>query len=163
MVSNLQSTTPADFITELCGLLQQEGQLNDSGAFCEAVMTRELMSPTSISPGFALPHARLAGLAQLSFGLARSSQALTWFGESSVQVQVVFLFAVPEAQAKTYLNVISAVAKLSQNPALVRELMRAPDGEAMFEVLKHAPLRQPRSAVQSRFNAPSVEAWHPVI
>lgn len=163
MVPNLKGQVPAAVIAELCSALQEGEGLSDSEAFCESVMARELMSPTAISPGFALPHARLAGLPNLSFALARSSKPLAWFGENSVRVQVVFLFAVPEAQAKTYLNVISAVAKLSQNPALVRELMRAPDGRAMFEVLKHAPLRQPRSATLARFNLHGLEAEYPVI
>jgi mannitol/fructose-specific phosphotransferase system IIA component (Ntr-type) len=157
MVPNLNCTTPAAVITELCGVLQREAHLSDSEAFCEAVITRELISPTSISPGFAMPHARLAGLPQLSFALARSSQPFVWFGDSSVRVQIVFLFAVPEADAKTYLNVISAVARLSENTELVGQLIRAPDAKTMFEVLEHAPLRRwPLQNVS--LNVPNLEA-----
>jgi PTS system nitrogen regulatory IIA component len=163
IVPHLENHVPAALISGLCSLLQEGLGLSDSDAFCDAVIARELMSPTAISPGFALPHARLAGLPQLCFALARSSRPLTWFVESSVQVQVIFLFAVPEAQAKMYLNVISAVAKLSQNPALVRELMRAPDSRAVLEVLKQAPLRQPGSATRPKFNVLSIEAEYPVV
>jgi len=153
IVPNLQSQTPGAVISELCAVLQRGGNLNDLESFFKAVVDRELMSPTAVSPGFALPHARLAGLSQLSFALARSSRPLKWFGESSVRVQIFFLFAVPETEAKTYLNVISAVAKLCQNPALVGQLMRAPDAQAMFGLLKHAPLRLPRPAPRAELLA----------
>jgi mannitol/fructose-specific phosphotransferase system IIA component (Ntr-type) len=163
MVPNLENRDPQAVIREMSSVLQQTEGLSDGDAFCDAVMTRELMSPTAMSPGFALPHARLAGLSRLSFSLARSFEPLIWFGESTLRVQIVFLFAVPEEQARNYLNVISAVAKLSQNPALVRGLMHAPDARGMFEVLKRASLRQPRASAHSRFNVLSLEAEYPVI
>lgn len=142
MVPELESQAGAAVIAELCSVLQRQGRLSDPAAFYDAVMTRELMSATSIAPGWALPHARLKGLAQLSFALARSSQPLFWFGEAGFRLRTVFLFAVPEAEALTYLNLIAAVARLSQNPVLLEQLVRAPDRQSMFEVLQHVPLRQ---------------------
>ena len=141
MVPELQSKTAAGVIAELCSVLQRQGRLNDSAAFYEAVMRRELLSTTSFAPGWALPHARLKGLRQLSFVLARSSQPLVWSGETGFRPQTVFLFAVPEEEAKTYLNVIAAVTKLNQNTDLLEQLQHAPDGKTMFGVLEQIPLR----------------------
>ena len=152
MIPKLQSTAPPAAIAELCATLQKDGRLNDSAAFYDAVMTRELLSATSISPGWALPHARLKGLSQLSFALGRTFQPLVWFGESKSRVQTIFLFAVPETEAKTYLNLIAAVARLSQNAALLEQLQRARDEQGMFEILQQAPLRQPRPAATANEN-----------
>lgn len=157
MVPALQSRAPKEVIAELCSTLQRDGQLSDKASFYDAVMARELMSATSISPGWALPHARLKGLAQLSFVMARSSQPLVWFGENGLRVQTVLLFAVPEAEAKTYLSLIAAVAKLSQNDGLVEQLLRAPDSQSMFAVLRQVPLRQPRLPAIGSFKPRSLE------
>src|SRR5438270_8906732 len=154
MVPELQSKAAPAVIAELCSVLQRQGRLSDPAAFHDAIMARELISATSIAPGWALPHARLKGLTQLSFALARSSQPLVWFGEGGARPQTVFLFAVPEAESKTYLNLIAAVARLSQNPVLLEQLVRAPDGGSMFEVLEQVALRQRGPAAVPSFTAP---------
>jgi mannitol/fructose-specific phosphotransferase system IIA component (Ntr-type) len=128
-------------IAELCAILERHGRINDSAAFLNAVINRESLCPTSTAPGWALPHARHRGITQLSFVLARSAQPLVWFGEGTIRPQIIFLFAVPEAEAKTYLSVVAAVAKLSQNLALLAQLHTAPDAQAMIEVLGQVPLR----------------------
>ncbi len=144
MVPELQSTTPTAVIAELCATLERAGRLNDPAAFQSAVLARELLSPTSFSPGWALPHARFKGLAQLSFALARTRQPLVWTGDSRARVQTIFLFAVPELEARTYLSLVAALAKLSQSSDLLEQLLRAPDARAMYEVLEQIPLRRPQ-------------------
>ena len=141
IIPELHLGAATEAIALLCCLLHQEGGVRDSAAFCGAVMAREFLSPTSLPPGWALPHARLQSITQLSFALARSAQPLVWCAESSIRPQIVFLFAVPESEAKTYLRVVSAVAKLSQNEFLFEQLRTAPDAHAMLEVLGQVPLR----------------------
>ncbi len=158
MVPTLKSTSPVAIIAELSSTLQQGGRLTnlvDSAILSEAVMTRELLSATSISPGWALPHARLKGLTQLSFALGRSSQPIVWLGKDRVRVQTIFLFAVPEAEAKAYLNLIAAVARFSQTAGLIEQLGCARDGRGMFRVLQQVALRRPRAAASGAQNVPA--------
>ena len=147
MVPQLQSQTMASVVTELCALLQREGRFPGSATFYEAVMKREQLSSTCISCGWALPHARLSGLSQLSFVLARSSQPFVWSTDTRSTVHMVILFAVPEFEAKSYLNLVSAVARLSQNSALVEQLRCAPDAGSMFALLQHVPIFRPSPVV----------------
>lgn len=146
MAPQLKAREPAAVIAELCGLLERGSRLNGYSLFYGAVMAREQMSSTAIRAGWALPHARLDGLPRLSFALGRTSKPLTWSAEARSPVHTVFLFAAPESEAKTYLTLISAVARLSQNPGLVEQLENAPDAAAMFAVLRQATLSLPRHA-----------------
>lgn len=146
IVPELQSRAASDVLVELCSVLNRQGRLTDPAAFLSAVINRESICPTSTAPGWALPHARLPGITQLSFALARSSQPLIWFGEGSIRPQMVFLFAVPEADTGTYLRVVAAVAKLSQNLFLLEQLRAAPNAQTMFEALRQIPLRVRGSA-----------------
>ena len=139
MVPDLQNKAPAGVINELCTLLHRKGLIGDLAAFCGAVVNRELLNSTAIAPGWALPHARLKELTQLSFALARSLQPLVWFGGGTVRPQLVFLFAIPEAEAKAYLDLIAALSRLSREAALCEQLMRAPDSQTMFAVLEQVP------------------------
>lgn len=160
MIPNLRNTGPEAVISELTLVLHQEGRLEKVDEFREAVMARELMSPTAIPLGWALPHARLGALPQLSFALGRSSHPVVWFGASRPAVRVIFLFAVPEAKSKTYLDVVSAVARLTRNEALVSRLECAPDALAMFRVLQQAPLR-PTGAAPAVLAAPRLHPRQP--
>jgi mannitol/fructose-specific phosphotransferase system IIA component (Ntr-type) len=158
MVPELRNDTASAVIAELCSTLQQDGRLTDSAAFYDAVMARELLSPTAIPPGWALPHARLKAFTRLSFALAHSSKPFTWFGDSGARVQTVFLFAVPEMKAKAYLNLIAAIARLSQNAVLLERLRRARDPKIMFDVLGEVSLCQPRLAGVERLHAHAMKA-----
>jgi len=140
MVPELEGKTAESVIGDLCSLLQREGRLSDSNAFYNAVMKRERLSSTVIAPGWALPHARLDALPQLSFALARSLHPLLWPGAAGIDLTMVFLFAIPESEAKAYLNVIAAVARLNQSPTLVDQLLGAPDGRSMLAVLEQVPV-----------------------
>jgi mannitol/fructose-specific phosphotransferase system IIA component (Ntr-type) len=145
LVPHCKGRTAEALLVELCSHIHEHAPLIGARTFYDAVMARETMSPTSFCPGWALPHARVQSLSGLCFAVGRVARPLTWFGESRPTVQIIFLFAVPEAEAKTYLNVISAVAKLSQSPALVHGLLKPTDALGMFEVLEKVALRQPFS------------------
>jgi mannitol/fructose-specific phosphotransferase system IIA component (Ntr-type) len=138
MVPRVRSRDPEALTAELASALQCRGRISDVESFCHAVITHERLSSTAMSPGWALPHARLAGIPQLAFALGRTAKPLLWFGGQPVST--VFLCAVPENEAAAYLGLISALAKLSQDPKRLLRLESAPDSRAMFEVLREIPL-----------------------
>jgi mannitol/fructose-specific phosphotransferase system IIA component (Ntr-type) len=139
--ARFQSTASDKVIAELCVPLCQELGLGAGSNFFEAVMAREKLCSTACEPGWALPHARLASVPHLSFALGRADSPLAWFGAPKLGVRLVWLFAVPEFEARSYLNLVASVAKLSQNPVFLEQLMRAPDAAAMLAVLKQVPVR----------------------
>jgi mannitol/fructose-specific phosphotransferase system IIA component (Ntr-type) len=144
MVPHVAGATAAEVIVELSSVLDRAGVLSDRALFVDAVMARERLSPTSFS-GWAVPHARLRDLQRLSFAVGRCLQPLAWGGEGSVRIQIVWLFAVPERESKAYLNLIAAVARLSQDAARTEQLLAASDPQTMYSVLEKVDLRRPQS------------------
>src|SRR5581483_9016849 len=114
--------------------------LNDGTAFYDAVLAREFLSPTSLPCGWAMPHGRLKGLPRLCFALGRLAQPVHWLGYSGSPVRLLLLFAVPEDEARNYLNLIAAVARLSQDSVLVKQLNSATDAAGIIHVLQQVPL-----------------------
>jgi nitrogen PTS system EIIA component len=147
IVPRFRSRDTAAAIWELCLILQREGRLKDSLPFYNTVMNQEFLGSTAISPGWALPHARLKGLSQLSFALGRSDPPLDWLGRENQQVWLVFLFVIPETQATTFLALSSGLARLGQDPAGLESLRQAQDSETLFKVLGKIRLRQPDDLV----------------
>lgn len=148
IVPELQSHDAAGAVGELCSRLRRDGRVDDSRTLYEAVIRRELLASTACAPGWALPHARLAGLPSFSFALGRSPQPLAWFGATH-PVRLVFLFAVPEAAAPTYLALVAALARLSQDSARVRQLLEAPNRESLLQLLNTVELRAPRPTTRT--------------
>lgn len=141
----LRSRDAAGVAAELCSSLHREGFVPDLLPFYNAIISRENLCSTAGAPGWAVPHARMRGLPRLAFAVGRTVEPMPWFGESRELVQVVFLFAVPEEQIAGYLNLVSALARLSQNPARTEALLRAQDSAQILVLLEQARLRQPRA------------------
>ncbi len=146
MVPRLEGQGVAAVLGELCARLEHEGRVPNSAAFYAAVMKREQLSSTCLPMGWALPHGRLPGLGQLSFTLARIAHPFAWSAQAKSSVHTVLLFAVPEMEARTYLDLICAVARLSQSSALVERLQHAPDADSMFAVLGEVSLGRSHTA-----------------
>jgi mannitol/fructose-specific phosphotransferase system IIA component (Ntr-type) len=138
MLPHLHSEDAATLTLELSLALRRHSRINDVESFFQAVIRRERLSSTAMSPGWALAHARLAGIPRLSFALGRTAEPLPWFGGEPVST--VFVMAVPENEAAAYLRLVSALAKLSQDPWRLQRLASAPDSRTMFEVLQEVPL-----------------------
>lgn len=144
----LRTRRTASVIGELCAALERANRLSAPLAFYDAVLRHEQACCTAIAPGWALPHARLPGLARLSFALGRSAVDLDWLERGEHPVRLVFLCAVPDADSSTYMALLSGLARLSQDPVLLESLHRAPDSQAMFAILQQIRLRPMSSASQ---------------
>ena len=144
IVSLLRSRDAAGITAELCSMLERQGVITDLLPFYHEVISREALSSSAMSPGWALPHARIAGIPRLCFALGRTAEPLVWFGGEVVSM--VFLFAVPQNQAAAYLCLIAGLAKLSQDHARLERLTVASDSRAMLDVLQEMPLPKRRSA-----------------
>jgi mannitol/fructose-specific phosphotransferase system IIA component (Ntr-type) len=140
ILAELKSSKPEEIVAELAATLGFEGKPDFTAKFCEMVIKHEEISATVFSPGLALPHARVNVVQVLTMAVGRSSNPLAWFASGEDPVRLIFLFAVPENQAQDYLDVISAVARMSQDPSCIPALLQAQSGPAILEVLRKVEL-----------------------
>lgn len=88
---NLEFETPEEVIRFLCRDLEEHGAVNPD--FCDVVLRREAMSPTSFVNTFATPHA-LGSSAKIStIAVAQLKHPVRW---GNFEVKLVMLFAVKE-------------------------------------------------------------------
>src|SRR5688572_5282629 len=121
IVPHLNGQTAPEVIEELTQALQREGRVPEVRSFYQAVQKREALVSTAMEEGMAFPHARVEGLAQLSFALGRSAQPLTWGTPQGHRIRLVFLMAVPGADLGQYLSLISGLARLGKNRVLLEK------------------------------------------
>lgn len=141
VVPRLQGRDTSSVVQELSAVLQRSGCLPDLLPFYHAALNREFLGSTAVAPGWALPHARIKGLAKVVFALGRADEPVRWGGRDSHPVRLVFLCAVPETDATGYMTLLGGIARCQQAPAPSEGLLNAPDARAMFKILKTVPLR----------------------
>ena len=144
MLPELRSREATGIVTELCERLEAAGRIPDARVLAAAVIQRELMASTALTPGWAIPHARLQTSCDLSMAVGRCAEPLIWF-DSKQPIQMVFLFAVPEFAAADYLTVVSAMARFSREHERVDQLRQASDRKSMLHILSQIKLGSPRA------------------
>lgn len=140
IVPHLQSRDATSAIHELSLALQREGCVPDWLPFYHEVLNREFLVSTDMEAGIALPHARLAGLRELTFAFGRSDTPFTWGPRNAGPVRLVFLLAVPAADSAHYLALVSGLARLSKNAALLDAVNGAADGAAIMSAFRQVTL-----------------------
>ena len=140
IVPSLRGRDAAAVIQELSAALQREGRVTDVLQFYHCALNREYLCSTVAEPGWAMPHALVKGLDKPCFVLGRSAPPLVWMSIDRQSVSLVFLFAIPETDAWTYMNLICGLARLSKAPQLVEQLLKASDTFGILNVLKQVKL-----------------------
>jgi mannitol/fructose-specific phosphotransferase system IIA component (Ntr-type) len=140
IVPRLRGLNAAAAIQELSGALQQEGRVADLLQFYQSAINREYLSNTVTEPGWAMPHALVNGLSEPCFALGRWAAPVVWMKSDRRLVSLVFLFAVPETDARAYMILVSGFARLAKESRLLDQLIAAQDTFQILDVLRQVKL-----------------------
>lgn len=97
----------------------------DSEMIYEAVAEREIMMPTGIGNGVAIPHGRLDGISRPFIAVGFSPHGLDFNAPDGHEVHVVFLILTPQEAGSVQLEILSGISRMCRNPAFVEHIMRA--------------------------------------
>jgi PTS system nitrogen regulatory IIA component len=128
-------------VQELSQKLHEQGCVPDVLAFYHAALNHEFLVNSATDCGVAIPHARLNGVTSSCFAFGRSPEPISWSGKRATPVQFVFLIAVPATDAAGFLQLLSALAKLSQQETLLNALRAEPTAPGIFELFKGVKVR----------------------
>jgi PTS system nitrogen regulatory IIA component len=96
----------------------------DASELLRGLLEREAMMSTLVSPGIALPHARLEGLGK-STGFLAVIPGGCDYGEGIVKL--AFMTADDDADASGHLGILRQFALLARNPRFSEKLLEAAD------------------------------------
>jgi PTS system nitrogen regulatory IIA component len=84
----------------------------------EAVVARENDMATVVAPGLAMPHARLETIDEIIVAVATSRAGILFdAGKSDNPVKLVVLTLTPKSEPGAYLQALSSLARICQNPS----------------------------------------------
>lgn len=97
------------------------------------IIQRELEASTVYPSGIAIPHVRLDGFQDILIGMLFLQNPIT---QNGIKITWIVLIFTDKSSSKIYLNLVSALMRLSKDPQLIADLISAEDGHAIFNLIK---------------------------
>ena len=113
----------------------------DHAAVLGAVQEREAGGSTGIGFGVAIPHARSAGVPELSLVCGVSPSPVPFDSIDGEPVRLFFLIVGPPASAGQHVKILGRIAKLVRHEHIRRRLFEAATPNEFYNVLLDAEAR----------------------
>jgi len=82
----------------------------------QALLDRENEIPTVVGPGIAIPHVRLSTINQITVGIVTSKKGIKYASHIEKPVKLIIMILAPKAAPGAYLQAMSSLAKICQDP-----------------------------------------------
>lgn len=122
--SALQSTERRQAIQELVDLACR-GTALDPEAISQQVWRRELMMPTSLVHGVAVPHAQIAGLRMPMLAVGLSRPGVDFNAEDGALARLIVLTLTPQEDPNAQLDVLADIGRTFQESKAVERALQA--------------------------------------
>ncbi len=110
----------------------------DPAAVAEAVWQREQMVPTGIGQDVAIPHARLAGLANAVVAVGLSKRGIDFDSPDGEPSRLIFLILTPQDDNKTQLEILKDISRTLHDTTAREAALRADSYVEFVAALKSA-------------------------
>jgi mannitol/fructose-specific phosphotransferase system IIA component (Ntr-type) len=138
VLTDLAATDRWQAIDELIATLVATGKIKPEHreAVTAVVKKRENSMSTGIGFGIGIPHASTDLITEVVGALGRSKKGVNFDALDNQPVTLVMLFLVPQGQFQKHLHTLANIAKLLHKADFRQALEKAPDAEAMLQVIR---------------------------
>src|SRR5882724_7195787 len=145
LLPQMQARDMPGVIRELSNAFPLADARWDAEQLRHAALQREERMSTAMEFGAAFPHVRSSACLRLQFAMGRAAEPFPWGGRGALRVRFVFLNAVPENDAMGYLKLLSAMARLGREPALLEQFKTANSAREMLELFDRIPIAKAKT------------------
>ena len=133
---SLTGTSKTAVLRELAEhLARQQGGI-DAGRLVEVLWERERLGSTAIGDGIAIPHGKLPGLKGVIGAFGRHVAGVDFDSLDGSPTHLFFLLVAPEDSVGQHLKALARVSRLLKDRAFRDKLIAAPDGAAIFRLIR---------------------------
>jgi nitrogen PTS system EIIA component len=98
----------------------------------DCLAARERLGSTGFGNGVAIPHGRLAGLAQITGAFVRLAQPVEWQAVDDLPVDLVFALLSPEDAGAEHLKALARVSRTLRDARFLAKLRGAGSRDALY-------------------------------
>ncbi len=106
----------------------------------ERVRERETLGSTGFGQGAAIPHARLAGLAQVTIVVATLAREIDFGALDGGSVDIVVLLLSPEDAGADHLKALARISRALRNPHILDAMRDAQTVDALRAAIDRPPM-----------------------
>ena len=118
-------------LRELISTLQQHSPGLDTDFVRKEVESREALFPTMIAPGFAIPHARIPGLAEPLTAIGCIPDGCEFGGTTKAKVMILLL--TPVDNPNLHMQLLAALAVEFGDPAVTEKIAAMTSPQAVYD------------------------------
>ncbi len=107
----------------------------ERGKIFDALLARENLGSTGLGKGFALPHARMAGLGEPFALFVRLARPIDFASIDERPVDLAILLLTPANGANHHLATLAALSRPLRDDLFVQKLRAAPDAATLHRLL----------------------------
>lgn len=134
---DMDAATKEAVIDELALLLASKNRLAGKAEYVAKVLERESLFSTAVGSGVAIPHGKSAAVVRTSIAVGRLKRPIQW--SEGEDVQVVFLLAVPEIEARdTHLRILAQLSRRIMGDNFCKKLLSVPTKAELVELVTAA-------------------------
>lgn len=134
---SLEAESKKEAIESLAGVLYSEERILSIEDFVKNVMDREAEYTTGFGDGIAIPHGKSNTILTPTLSVARLRNPVDWDAMDGKPVSLIFLLAVPEAEAGTsYLKVLATLAESLMDDDTRGTLLSLDRREDLYQYVK---------------------------
>lgn len=142
----LCNTTETNRDSVIGSLLKKLAIEKGIGNYVEAykqVIEREEISSTVIAPGIAMPHARSDAVDKLTIGIATSQSGVDFKCNGKPETKLVVLIFCPKKDPAAYLQAVSSISKICNNPNFLNTLCALTTPEDVWRLFDREGMELP--------------------
>jgi len=154
VICRTERTDRDELFLELLRLLAYQRGIGNVDAAYQAVLARENDMPTIVGPGIAMPHARLDVIDKIVVAVATSSKGIVYRKAEDNPIKLIILTLAPKASPAAYLQAISSVAKICQDPTTADVVAELGTAEEVWRFFKRGGIALPEHVLAHDIMSP---------
>lgn len=135
MCCDLKARNAEEVLGALCGVLAQEGFVDDPQRLLEDALKREAILSTAVENGIAFPHVRGVEGGGLAFALGVHRKGIRFGAPGRALTRVFFFMVIPTAASAFYLKLLSGLTGVLYKEGAVDSLLEAETPEQLWKTL----------------------------
>jgi len=135
VVCNISINSKKAALETLAGMIAAaDTEISQSEVF-ESLIARERLGSTGLGQGIALPHGRRKGGTHTLAAFMRLQTPIQYDAIDQKPVDLLFALLVPEASTEEHLNILSRLATMFSDQAIVNSIRTGESAEVVYTIL----------------------------
>ncbi len=133
-LASLNISSKKRLLQEIAQVAEKVYDLPSKDVF-NAMQERELLGPTGMGNGVAIPHARIAGTDTVKGLFLKLEKPIEYEAVDQQPVDMVFALLAPKGAGAEHLKALARVSRLLRNPDICQKLRSSDDASVLFTIL----------------------------